>query len=338
MFREAPEVGEQIRNALPHAQQAAEDGPPRADEKRPFSNVAALAQGNFKLPGDGDDQPGAAAGQRSQPAADDDHGHAEDGRHGVARRQVEAASLQVLDAVSAFLADPVSVAHHRHRTADTAQQGNGPRDASVDGRDRRPRQSGEDLSQRRPQGDGRGHHDDEHHGNADAHDFLEQPIPTRLDQHNGGRTVQNAVEDQVHGFTVKRHVDCDAGDADGAHQCRGDQETPYGQVAQEDPLHWLSEMFHATFQKRIAGGQLPSGKPLAEHELQESPQHDGPKNGHAELVAGERGSGQVTRPNARGRDQNPRADDRKQVLSAFRHAITIASRPDYVCSVACSCC
>jgi len=143
----------------------------------------------------------------------------------------------------------------------------------------------------------------------------EQTIPSGPDQHDGDRAVQDAVEDLVRAktFDAEQGVDGVASDADGAHQRGGDQEAPNDQVAEKEPLRRFAEVIHASLQQRVAGGKLPTGKPLVEHELEKGPQHHRPENRQAQFVAGEGGRAEVPRPDARRRDQDAGSDDRQDV-------------------------
>ncbi len=170
------------------------------------------------------------------------------------------------------------------------------------------------------QGDCRKHNDDKHYRNANPHDFPEEAVAAGPDQDDGSRTMQNSVENLVGRFTAQRCVYCEAGDADGAHQHGPDQETPKDQIAQEEALHRLAKMFYASLQKRMAGGQLPSGKTLVEYKLEKGSQQNGPQDGQTEHAAGERGGGQVSRANPRGGNENPRANEGRKSPFSFRHA------------------
>ena len=314
-----PQVAEQVGDALPDAEEAAEDGAEGADQEGPFPECPELPAEAVGQP----DDEGRPLAVGLDGAADHHHRHPEQGGHRVGDAEVETAACKVFGGAASLLADPVAVAEHGHGAADPAHQRDRP-GQPVAGQvgNRRQCQPFQDRPERGFQQDGGDQHGEEHHGDEEAHHLLEQAVAADPHHRQTGQAEQGAVDDLAVGRVVGDRQDGVGGDAAGAHQRRGHHEAPGEEVGEEDVLSRPAEAAHRPFEQGLACRQLPASQPLVENELDECPGHDRPEDRQAEPGAGQGRGGEVAGADPGGRDQHTGADRGKQSFSGNRHLVS----------------
>jgi len=111
-------------------------------------------------------------------------------------------------------------------------------------------------------------HRDEHHADAQPHDFTEQTVPAQPNKRYAGRTVKYAEHYFAADGIVEKGYNRIERNAARTHQRRAYEKRPRQQIRQETYLERPAQMRRTSLQQRFARGKLPSREPFIEHEFQ----------------------------------------------------------------------